>query len=237
MSHSDTASEAKKASWRNDMSSLLYFMVGFACLVRWGASSPLSRVNLFTGGFFALSFLWLWHLRSLSRTTMRTEESKNEFSGVDYDPDAHTKLGRLFDLWPVVDLLVILDYSQFHLVPALDQAKLQAAGLVLFVLDFIFVIWIDSYLVHFFASDKSERKLITDGPYRYVRHPRYDAIMLYRVAYALIFASIIGWFMVAVFAIAVGRRIRFEEDHMQGLFGEQYESYALKTARLLPKIY
>ncbi|HKV42475.1 MAG TPA: isoprenylcysteine carboxylmethyltransferase family protein [Blastocatellia bacterium] len=230
-------SETTKTSWRSDLNSLAYFMIAFACLIKWGTASPWSRVNLFTGGFFVMTVAWLLHLRGMNKTTLRSEESKTEFSGVDYDPDAHTKLGRLFDLWPVVDLFIIIEYAHLHLVPALEQTSLQAAGLALFVIDFIFVLWIDSHLVQFFARDKPDRQLITEGPYRHIRHPRYAAIMTYRLVYALIFASVIGWFMVAVFALAVSRRIRFEETHMQGLFGEQYEAYARRTARLVPGVY
>jgi protein-S-isoprenylcysteine O-methyltransferase Ste14 len=104
-------------------------------------------------------------------------------------------------------------------------------------LDFVFVIWVDSHLVQFFARDKLDRELITHGPYRYIRHPRYVAIIAYRVVYALIFASVLGWFMLVVFAIAVIRRIRVEENHMQSLFGDQYQAYVRKTARLVPRLY
>ncbi|MGH9762449.1 MAG: methyltransferase family protein [Blastocatellia bacterium] len=236
-SQNSKSPESGRTAWRQDLTSLIYFAIAFACLVRWGSPSPLSRVNLYTGGFFALTFLWLLHLRKMNRMAMWSEESKTEFTGVEYDPDAKTRLGRLFDLWPLVDLIMIFVYAHWRLFPALERESLQAAGLILYVLDLAFVIWIDSYLIGFFACERPDRQIITDGPYRYIRHPRYSAILTYRVIYALVFASVIGWAMVAIWLVAVTRRIKVEEDHMKNLFGTGYETYALKTTRLVPRVY
>jgi protein-S-isoprenylcysteine O-methyltransferase Ste14 len=77
--------------------------------------------------------------------------------------------------------------------------------------------------------------LVTHGPYRWVRHPFYDAMALLILAIALIAAN---WFVLvtgaAVF-ILLAVRSRTEEAKLLARFGEHYEGYRQRTGRFLPK--
>lgn len=68
------------------------------------------------------------------------------------------------------------------------------------------------HLLRFFSTPN--QGLITIGPYRLVRHPRYLALFLTRIAFALAFASAIEWGLVVVWAVIVRRRIRIEEAYL-----------------------
>ena len=76
--------------------------------------------------------------------------------------------------------------------------------------------------------------LVTTGPYRWVRHPFYDAVALSVLANALAAAN---WFLLitgaALFALMV-RRSRTEEANLLARFGNDYRAYTNRTARFLP---
>ncbi|HWL40445.1 MAG TPA: isoprenylcysteine carboxylmethyltransferase family protein [Gemmatimonadaceae bacterium] len=78
--------------------------------------------------------------------------------------------------------------------------------------------------------------LVINGPYRWVRHPFYDAMGLVVVAFALIAAS---WFIAltaALFVWLLVIRAPTEEAHLLARFGEEYSSYTRSTGRFLPRL-
>jgi protein-S-isoprenylcysteine O-methyltransferase Ste14 len=77
--------------------------------------------------------------------------------------------------------------------------------------------------------------LVMGGPYRYVRHPFYDTMVLLMIAFALLAAN---WFIVAGGAVVftlLAVRSRTEEDKLQERFGEPYRAYRRQTGRFLPR--
>jgi protein-S-isoprenylcysteine O-methyltransferase Ste14 len=77
--------------------------------------------------------------------------------------------------------------------------------------------------------------LITQGPYRWVRHPFYDALALFVVGFALITAN---WFILATGAVVfllLAVRSQTEEALLSARFGEAYRSYQKSTGRFLPR--
>jgi protein-S-isoprenylcysteine O-methyltransferase Ste14 len=229
--------QGKGNGWKLILFCLLYITVALACLLQWGTPARWSRVNLFSGGFLVITGLWVLHLNYFNHTALRSVEARQEFAGLDYDPAAKKKTARLTILLPLIDMLIILDYGHWHLVPALDWQALQGFGLGLYIIAFAWLLWVDTCLTQYFTTNQPDRKFLSHGPYRYVRHPRYATILAYRIAYALVFASIIGWVMVLVWGLNIIRRVRVEEAHMQEVFGNDYRHYIQQTARLLPGIY
>lgn len=78
--------------------------------------------------------------------------------------------------------------------------------------------------------------LVTRGPYRFVRHPFYDAVALSVVANAVVAAN---WFLLAGGIISVALivlRTRREEDRLVARFGDSYRAYMSRTGRFLPKL-
>jgi protein-S-isoprenylcysteine O-methyltransferase Ste14 len=77
--------------------------------------------------------------------------------------------------------------------------------------------------------------LITRGPYRWVRHPFYDALALFVVGFALITAN---WFILTTGALVfllLAIRSQTEEALLSARFGEAYRSYQKSTGRFLPR--
>jgi protein-S-isoprenylcysteine O-methyltransferase Ste14 len=78
--------------------------------------------------------------------------------------------------------------------------------------------------------------LVTQGPYRWVRHPFYDAMALLIVAIALIAAN---WFVLVtgvVVFLLLAVRAQTEEAHLFARFGDAYRTYSESTGRFVPKL-
>ncbi|HUT81941.1 MAG TPA: isoprenylcysteine carboxylmethyltransferase family protein [Candidatus Bathyarchaeia archaeon] len=78
-----------------------------------------------------------------------------------------------------------------------------------------------------------DHALITDGPYRYVRHPMYSAFLLFHVS---IFLVTKNWFFGIIWIIGLTLflflRITKEEEMLMEVFGEKYQEYKTRTGAL-----
>ena len=83
---------------------------------------------------------------------------------------------------------------------------------------------------------RQNHTLVSDGPYRWIRHPFYASAALIMLAIVLITAN---WFFLAtgvlVFSLLV-IRTRTEEEHLVARFGESYRTYMKRTGRFVPRI-
>ena len=82
---------------------------------------------------------------------------------------------------------------------------------------------------------RKRHRLVTDGPYRYVRHPLYAATLLGTLANGLVTAN---WFItttgVTAFALLMVRS-KTEERFLIERFGEMYCQYRSRTGAILPR--
>ena len=80
-------------------------------------------------------------------------------------------------------------------------------------------------------------RLVTRGPYRYSRNPMYISILTIIAAWAALFGSaILVVYAVAMFVIYSLIVRFFEEPHLAREFGHEYEEYAERVGRWLPRI-
>lgn len=80
---------------------------------------------------------------------------------------------------------------------------------------------------------KTGARLITTGPYHYVRHPMYSALILMMTGIAIYNAhwlNMLGWLMVV---LAVSQKAALEEPLLIAQFPE-YADYAARTGRFWP---
>ena len=87
-----------------------------------------------------------------------------------------------------------------------------------------------------FSMMAEARRLVTLGPYRFVRHPLYLAEELAIIGLSMQFFSAATAFVLAVQIVFQLRRMHNEETVLAETFPE-YAAYQEKTARLLPGIY
>jgi len=211
----------------------VYLAAAWVCLWQWGSPHPASRIDLFSGGFFALAPLWFFENRTFLKSVSATKELQDEALGNTYDPGLHRWLIPL----TLAELTVFLDYGHWRLLPELARPVLQSTGLVIWAVTPLWLLWTDKYLREHFGHPDMRTRIITSGPYGLVRHPRYTGIVASRIAFSLLFASIMGWFLAVGWVVLILRRIRREELHMREQYGSLYEEYASKTRRLFPGVY
>jgi protein-S-isoprenylcysteine O-methyltransferase Ste14 len=81
-------------------------------------------------------------------------------------------------------------------------------------------------------------KLVTEGVYRYVRHPMYAAFWLWAIAQCLLLPNwIAGPAGLVGFGTLFFGRVGREEELMIESFGDEYRAYMRTTARIVPWIY
>lgn len=118
---------------------------------------------------------------------------------------------------------------------------LQAAGLAMYLLSTIFIMWV--FRENSFAAPvvkvQAERhhRVISSGPYAFVRHPMYSGIMLFFVGVPLLLGSWWGVAIAPVFAVLFAIRARIEEQALvEGL--PDYADYAARVRyRLVPGVW
>lgn len=83
---------------------------------------------------------------------------------------------------------------------------------------------------------REDHELITNGIYRYIRHPMYSSIWLSCLIQALLLHNYIAGFSgLVTFGIIYFLRVNKEEKMMEKQFGAQYEEFKKRTNRLIPK--
>jgi len=78
-------------------------------------------------------------------------------------------------------------------------------------------------------------RLVTEGPYARVRHPRYVQMMLAVLAYALFANYLAGYLTVLICAVLGYFLVLVEEKELCGRFGTEYEAYANRVPRFFPR--
>jgi protein-S-isoprenylcysteine O-methyltransferase Ste14 len=129
-------------------------------------------------------------------------------------------------------------------------------GGIVLLAGFLLLVWVFSYRkpVDVFVStfltmrkaitgtltkDKSARAelLVIEGPQRYVRHPMYFAVVVLVLGWWLVldytFVLLMAGLLILWFNLVV---IRFEEQELRAVFGEQYESYSKSVPRFIPSL-
>src|SRR5207249_896308 len=83
----------------------------------------------------------------------------------------------------------------------------------------------------------SKNDLITDGPFRYVRHPIYALSMMLMVCTVIVVPTF-SMLLVAILHIGLmNLKARHEERHLLGVHGERYRIYVSHTGRFVPTIH
>jgi len=81
-------------------------------------------------------------------------------------------------------------------------------------------------------------RVVTSGPYRYVRHPSYTGIALVLTGIALASGDVWSLLAVAVLGGAgLAVRIRAEERQLTQALGAEYERFAVGRKRLVPGVW
>jgi len=122
----------------------------------------------------------------------------------------------------------------------LDGDTTRWIGVLLFTLGGALRIWPVYVLGRRFSglvAIQSGHTLVTDGVYRFIRHPSYLGLIVNAVGWSLAFRSGAGLLLTAILLPPLLARMRAEEALLLSHFGDAYRSYAARTSRLIPGLY
>ncbi|MHA1939601.1 MAG: isoprenylcysteine carboxylmethyltransferase family protein [Candidatus Thorarchaeota archaeon] len=115
---------------------------------------------------------------------------------------------------------------------------LRWMGVVLGALSLAIYAWSRTTLGKEWSSYLQMRErhhLVTTGPYRWIRHPIYLAMMGFLTGITLVTANCLLIAFLIVSIVDLAHRIPKEEQMMIEEFGDEYKTYMQRTGRLLPK--
>jgi protein-S-isoprenylcysteine O-methyltransferase len=150
--------------------------------------------------------------------------------------------GTILALWAAIGLGLALAWGASCLpVLRIPPRPALVAALAFLVVGLAIRWWAIVTLGKFFTVDvavHADHRLVTRGPYRFVRHPSYTGILLAFIGLALSTGSLLAVPALLVpTLLAFGVRMRREEAALRSALGVAYERYAATTKRLVPGVY
>ncbi|MFA4661577.1 methyltransferase family protein [Pyrococcus kukulkanii] len=135
-----------------------------------------------------------------------------------------------------VFFLLIPISAIFHVpVGRLSQAMHIARALIL-AITVPLAIYIHSLFPKKHDRPEDFKELLTNGPYKYVRHPFYSAFIFMGFGIALFFSSIPGLFCYLLMLPLWNRLAELEEMELLEYWGEEYGEFMKTRGRFLPKL-
>ncbi len=122
----------------------------------------------------------------------------------------------------------------------LDGNAIRWLGVVLFAAGGALRIWPVFVLGRRFSglvAIQTGHTLVTNGPYRLIRHPSYLGLLVNSLGWGLAFRSAAGVLLAALLIPPLLARIRAEERLLQTEFGAEYDAYRARTFRLFPGVF
>lgn len=81
---------------------------------------------------------------------------------------------------------------------------------------------------------EAKEKFVTDGIYKYIRHPQYAGIILVTIGMLVHWPTLITLLMWPILLIAYYGLAKKEEKEMETKFGKTYQEYRIKTSMFFP---
>lgn len=126
-----------------------------------------------------------------------------------------------------------IDFAKYTLPPAANWAGGLVFGLGLWFFWRSHADLGDSWSVTLELN--SNHKLITNGVYRYMRHPMYASFFLLSIGQALLLSNwLAGWGALVATTVLYVMRIPHEERMMTEFFGDEYKAYCQTTNGIIP---
>jgi protein-S-isoprenylcysteine O-methyltransferase Ste14 len=185
------------------------------------------------GGMIVLQAYFAWRARVAGQHAPPDRESI-EREG--WGPAALRVVRSLLLVASLVLYAVSPSWLKVLSVPFPDWLRWMGVGLA--IVSFVIYVWSRVTLGREWSSELrigAQHHLVTTGPYAWIRHPIYAALLSFLASLALISAN---WLFIAVLVLSIvdlSLRMPREEQMMVATFGDEYEAYKRRTGRLLPR--
>jgi protein-S-isoprenylcysteine O-methyltransferase Ste14 len=144
--------------------------------------------------------------------------------------------GWLQSWYPGLDLL---SHNSGHLWSTLLGEKGDPHFGPLHIASYVFLgfgFYLLSSAWHVLYHAQRRNALATSGPYAHIRHPQYVAFVLILLGFLLQWPTLLTLLMFPFLLVMYGRLAVTEEAEMHMRFGADFESYAVRTPRFLPRL-
>ena len=121
-----------------------------------------------------------------------------------------------------------------------ERRWLVVAGLVIQAAFIAFAVWSRRHLGRNWSGEvriATDHELVRSGPYRYIRHPIYTAVLGMYCGTALVSGQIHALVGLVVVTAAYWRKIGLEERALEARFGADHAAYRRGTWNLIPYVY
>jgi len=142
--------------------------------------------------------------------------------------------------WLILLPACILFWARAGDWPTVRSIAWVITGLVLFLVGVALAIWAGYYLIEFGRGTPMPldppRRLVTQGPYRYVRNPQAIAMVLMVLGELFVVNSNWLWVMLPLTIVYLEALVGpIEAKQLTKDFGLEYESYAARVHKWVPR--
>ena len=200
-------------------------------------SETLFRAIFFTTfiAVLAIRLYFGWKIRQRDESSWFVEKEAVEREGM-----ASIVLRLILFLWMMgTFILYVINPTWMHLFVVLLPIWMRWVGAGLAIVSLPLLVWVHVALGRHWSTNlqfKASHRLITTGPYRWVRHPMYTALFSFFAGLGLLSDNGLILSLVVVAVIVISARIPKEEAMMVAQFGDVYQTYMQRTGRLLPRL-
>lgn len=142
-------------------------------------------------------------------------------------------------------VLVIAQFSLIAMIasPVSDLFSTRSAALIgaLLIIDGVYIaVWalvsMRRGTFRVMPEPAACAQLTQSGPYRWVRHPMYSAVLVAALGAAISHASLEHWVIFLALIVVLLLKIHREEQYLLATY-EEYSDYTTRTKALIPFIY
>lgn len=147
---------------------------------------------------------------------------------------------RALQIIPVCILIISPIFDRSQILTLGEHERIRILGIIFVVLGFVLMNWSAYILGKQFSTDVTIQKdhdLITTGPYKRIRHPRYLGIIIFFLWVAWVFNALISILIIIILSGFLIWRVYDEEKIMKKEFKNKREAYTKKSWKLVPFIW
>ena len=209
--------------------------LGFLALVYWGGRHipPSVRAQMqFSLGMKISAGLWVlfsiyWSIAARNKAPTKSSESTGS-----------RQLHLILVNVALLVLIIPVPGLTLRFLP--HQRWLMWAGLAIQAVFILFAVWARRSLGSNWSGEvriATEHRLVRSGPYRFIRHPIYTAVLGMYCGTALVSGEIHALVAIVLVTVAYWRKIRMEERALAESFGAEHEAYRRETWAWVPGLY
>ena len=184
---------------------------------------------------------WVYYTLTYGRVEGKHERSVQE--KYDTEPKWRRFFGLSFLVWTALIVIYFFKPNSINWIwklSFLDHAPVKIAAMAAMCFSLLlFALFISSAGRAIRSAVEAGEKptLITNGIYRYIRHPCYLAFLVEALGIFLIIPNVITLAVLIYTCIVTFGHSVEEERKLMKIYGEEYEQYRRKAGRFFPKLW